>query len=117
MQKKECVRILNSLGGGNKQNSQKMFQEWSWPFWSPIEEVIQNFPSYPDVVKQPMDLDKIKKNVNDKRYTSHREFARDVRLVFANAKLFNKNDKDTKGGVYQAAEYCEKQFETEPPQA
>ncbi|GMF65175.1 unnamed protein product [Phytophthora lilii] len=71
---------------------------------------------YDQVIKRPMDLGTIKKNLGAKpsrcRFRSHDKFARDVRLVFHNALLYNKMDQDVKGSVYAAAQHLLRVFET-----
>ncbi|CAK9091335.1 Bromodomain-containing protein C631.02 [Durusdinium trenchii] len=49
-------------------------------------------PGYRDVIERPMDLKTVQSNVKSSRYTSHEDFARDVRLVFDNAIKFNTTD-------------------------
>ena len=47
------------------------------------------FPTYYQVVKTPMWLNKIRSNVREKRYKSRDEFLRDVKLLVTNSSLFN----------------------------
>ncbi|TDH67091.1 uncharacterized protein CCR75_003383 [Bremia lactucae] len=101
----ECVRLLDLLTNSRVQES------WSWVFMMPV-----NIPGYDKVIKKPMDLGTIKKNLGIKpsrcRFKSHEKFARDVRLVFQNALLYNKDDQDVKGSVYAAAQHLRRVFET-----
>ncbi|KAK1942428.1 SWR1 complex bromodomain subunit bdf1 [Phytophthora citrophthora] len=101
----ECVRLLELLTNPRVQES------WSWVFMTPVD-----IPGYEKVIKRPMDLGTIKKNLGVKpsrcRFKSHEKFARDVRLVFQNALVYNKDDQDVKGSVYAAAQHLLRVFET-----
>uniref|UniRef100_M4B7Z2 Bromo domain-containing protein n=1 Tax=Hyaloperonospora arabidopsidis (strain Emoy2) TaxID=559515 RepID=M4B7Z2_HYAAE len=101
----ECVRLLELLTNARVQES------WSWVFMTPVD-----IPGYDQVIKKPMDLGTITKNLGSKpsrcRFKSHEKFARDVRLVFNNALVYNKDDQDVKGSVYAAAQHLLRVFET-----
>lgn len=101
----ECVRLLDLL------TNKRVQESWSWVFMTPVA-----IPGYADVIKKPMDLGTIKKNLGSKpsrcRFKSHDKFARDVRLVFNNALVYNKDDQDVKGSVYDAAQHLLRVFET-----
>ncbi|POM61762.1 Histone acetyltransferase [Phytophthora palmivora] len=101
----ECVRLLELLTNPRVQES------WSWVFMTPVD-----IPGYDKVIKKPMDLGTVKKNLGSKpsrcRFKSHEKFARDVRLVFHNALVYNKDDQDVKGSVYAAAQHLLRVFET-----
>ncbi|CAI5719878.1 unnamed protein product [Hyaloperonospora brassicae] len=101
----ECMRLLELLTNARVQES------WSWVFMTPVD-----IPGYHEVIKRPMDLGTIKKNLGAKpsrcRFKSHEKFARDVRLVFHNALVYNKDDQDVKGSVYAAAQHLLRVFET-----
>ncbi|KAG6602983.1 Transcription initiation factor TFIID [Phytophthora cinnamomi] len=101
----ECVRLLELLTNPRVQES------WSWVFMEPVA-----IAGYDQVIKRPMDLGTIKKNLGLKpsrcRFKSHEKFARDVRLVFHNALAYNKQDQDVKGSVYAAAQHLLRVFET-----
>lgn len=57
-----------------------------------------NIPDYFDIIKQPMDLGTIQKNVENHVITTKEEFATAINLVFDNAVLYNKPGDD----VYEA---------------
>lgn len=102
----ECVRLLDLL------TNKRVQESWSWVFMTPVKDI----PGYEDVVKKPMDLGTVKKNLGSKpsrcRFKSHEKFARDVRLVFHNAMLYNKADQNVKGSVFDAAQHLLRVFET-----
>ncbi|GLE05308.1 hypothetical protein PINS_up014321 [Pythium insidiosum] len=102
----ECVRLLELL------TNKRVQESWSWVFMSPVTDI----PGYHEIIKKPMDLGTVKKNLGSKpsrcRFKSHDKFARDVRLVFQNALLYNKDDEQVKGSVYDAAQHLLRVFDT-----
>ncbi|DBA02228.1 TPA: hypothetical protein N0F65_007638 [Lagenidium giganteum] len=102
----ECVRLLDLLINKRVQES------WSWVFMTPVT----NIPGYDQVIKKPMDLGTVKKNLGSKpsrcRFKSHEKFAKDVRLVFNNALVYNKDDANVAGSVFDAAKHLLRVFET-----
>ncbi|CAD6184372.1 unnamed protein product [Caenorhabditis auriculariae] len=46
-------------------------------------------PDYHDIVKQPMDLQKIKINISDQRYELRKVFLEDVKKMLDNSRLYN----------------------------
>ncbi|OQR96654.1 histone acetyltransferase, partial [Thraustotheca clavata] len=58
----------------------------------PVDPIAMNLPTYNDVICEPMDLGTIKKRLDIGAYETPLAFASDVRLVFANAMLFNGKD-------------------------
>ena len=73
----------------NQQN-----HKWAGPFLRPVDPVALNIPDYFDIIKQPMDLGTIQKNIENHILTSKEEFAAAVQLVFSNAVLYNKPQDD-----------------------
>ena len=61
-------------------------------FAKPVDHVALNIPLYPTIVKTPMDLQTIERKLAANEYAELDDFATDVRLVFSNAMLFNKNE-------------------------
>ncbi|KAF8108186.1 hypothetical protein N665_0114s0074 [Sinapis alba] len=61
----------------------------SWVFQAPVDVVKLNIPDYLTIIKHPMDLGTIKKNLASGLYSSPHEFAADVRLTFTNAMTYN----------------------------
>ena len=53
-----------------------------------------NLPDYNEIVKRPMDLGTIKKNLEANKYNTPDIFKRDVCLVFLNAMLYNPEGED-----------------------
>ena len=58
-------------------------------FAQPVNPVALNIPTYPDIVKSPMDLGTVRTRLRQGHYSSLLDFAGDVRLTFCNATTFN----------------------------
>jgi Bromodomain len=63
--------------------------QFGWVFKDPVDPVALGLPDYFDVVKTPMHLDLVKKKLENAIYSDMNGCARDVRLVFENAILYN----------------------------
>lgn len=59
------------------------------PFLEPVDWVALKIPTYPQIITNPMDLGTVQTKLTNNVYTSSREWEQDVRLVVANAKIFN----------------------------
>lgn len=59
----------------------------AWPFARPV--VKSEVPDYYKVIKQPMDLAKIKSNLNVGKYSSNYDVINDLQLIFRNCDLYN----------------------------
>lgn len=64
----------------------------SWPFTRPVSR--SEVPDYYKVIKNPMDLAKIKSKLNMGRYSSNYEVLSDLQLIFENCDLYNQNDSE-----------------------
>ncbi|XP_075825143.1 bromodomain-containing protein 8-like isoform X3 [Microtus pennsylvanicus] len=71
----------------NCPNSSQLF---SSPFLKPVSE--KQAPGYKDVVKRPMDLTTLKRNLSKGRIHTMAEFQRDLMLMFQNAVMYNDSD-------------------------
>ena len=95
--------------------SKKIQENWSWPFMEPIDTTQEWARDYHKVVAHPMDLGTVKTKLGNNpkscEYAAPKVFVKDVRLVFDNALLFNKNEASVAGGVYQAAQKLKTMFE------
>ena len=80
---------------------QLMNHKWAFPFNAPVDHVGLGLSTYPEIVKTPMDLGTVRKNVERSHvgdagsdpsyapYTNCEQLNADVMLTFANAKLYN----------------------------
>ena len=65
--------------------------DFAWPFRKPVDWKKLNLPTYPDIVKHPMDLSTIKKKLQKKEYFSAKECIADIALVWRNCQTFNRD--------------------------
>lgn len=59
------------------------------PLRAPVDPVKDGVPDYLKIIKKPMDLGRIKRNLKTMVYGSIDDFYNDIKLVCDNAKLFN----------------------------
>ena len=62
----------------------------SWPFRKPVSK--SEAPNYYDIIKNPMDLMTLEKNVYDGKYKTFAKFESDLRLIFTNCYKYNPMD-------------------------
>ncbi|XP_060133440.1 bromodomain testis-specific protein [Zootoca vivipara] len=65
---------------------------YAWPFYKPVDITALGLEDYHDVIKHPMDLETIKKKMENCEYKDTQEFAADVRLMFMNCYRYNSPD-------------------------
>jgi hypothetical protein len=63
--------------------------QFGWVFHDAVDPVALGLPDYFDVVKTPMHLELVKKKLDNAVYSDMGTFARDAKLVFENAILYN----------------------------
>ncbi|XP_060760465.1 nuclear body protein SP140-like protein isoform X2 [Neoarius graeffei] len=66
-------------------------------------------PKYTRVISKPMWLDRVKTKLQNKEYKTVREFVNDVRLIFQNCHIFNKDNEFGKMGA-RLSEIFEREF-------
>ncbi|KAL7746639.1 hypothetical protein RI367_008039 [Sorochytrium milnesiophthora] len=81
----------------------------AWPFRTPVDWRALNIPTYPDIVKRPMDLSTIEQKINRKQYTLMQDFVADVKLMLNNCFIFNRPGDP----VYVCGQEIELAFEVE----
>lgn len=59
------------------------------PFLRPVDPIALNIPDYFTIIKEPMDLGTVEKNLLNGMYKNHLEFASDVRKIWSNSFLYN----------------------------
>ncbi|KAI9315007.1 hypothetical protein BX666DRAFT_1965766 [Dichotomocladium elegans] len=94
--KRRCCRILEKLWN----------HEVATPFQYPVDPAALNIPDYLDVIKRPMDLSAIRRNLEENKYITIREFEMDVRQIFWNCYRYN----DGSSAVVQFAKALEAFF-------
>jgi len=58
-------------------------------FWEPVDSVKLNIPTYPSIIKYPMDLGTIETHLDSNHYSTQEDVANDILLTFDNALRFN----------------------------
>lgn len=61
----------------------------SMAFLKPVDYVALNIPTYPDIIKEPMDLSTMESKLKEGKYHSVSDFAYDFDLIIQNARRFN----------------------------
>jgi len=79
----------------------------AFPFNEHVDWKKLKIPDYPKIIKKPMDLGKVERQLARNSYNSAEEFAADVRLTFVNAKTYNVEFSD----IHQMAKVVESHFE------
>lgn len=64
----------------------------SYAFMRPVKA--NDAPDYHKIIKNPMDMGKIKSNTNMGRYSSNYEVMKDIQLIFENCDLYNARDSE-----------------------
>ncbi|EHH50073.1 hypothetical protein EGM_00839, partial [Macaca fascicularis] len=67
---------------------------FSWPFQRPVDAVKLKLPDYYTIIKNPMDLNTIKKRLENKYYVKASECIEDFNTMFSNCYLYNKPGDD-----------------------
>lgn len=96
---KKCETMLKKLIG----------HQYGWVFKSPVDVVKLNIPDYFTIIKSPMDLGTVKKNLSSGTYPTPLEFFDDVKLTFSNAMTYNPPGND----VHIMADTLNKLFESQ----
>lgn len=78
-----AARTIKSL-----ETTQKFYDTVS-PFLYPVEDIIAAIPDYARLIKQPIDLLKIKARLEAGEYDDFQQVDADMRLMIRNAKTFN----------------------------
>ena len=66
----------------------------AWPFKQPVDPIALNIPNYLDIIKQPMDLQTVERNLKRKAYATPTQFHADIGKIIRNSYQFNKNNPD-----------------------
>ncbi|KAF2205633.1 Bromodomain-containing protein [Delitschia confertaspora ATCC 74209] len=82
-------------------------QGFAWPFLTPVDPVALNIPQYLKIIKKPMDLGTIDRNLRQGQYQSSKEFYNDMMLVFSNCYKFNPPNDE----VHKMGKMLEKLFQ------
>jgi len=94
------MRIVNRM----------MRHKFGWIFSEPVDPVYLNIPDYFDIIKEPMDLGTIKKQLEAGDYETPIDFAEDARLVWHNAMLYNPKGTEIHMLAFELSQQFEEAF-------
>eukprot|EP01084_Bolivina_argentea_P292651 503150_1 len=97
----ECSALLEKV--------KKM--QYSKAFLRPVDWKNLNIPTYPQIIKHPMDLLTVENKLNNNSYETPYDFARDMRLIYQNATTFNKPTTPYYVAATKFAKKLEEEFE------
>lgn len=78
----------------------------AYDFLAPVDYVYLNILDYPEVIKNPMDLGTAKKNLQDGKYHTFKEFLSDIDLIWENCRVYNLPGSE----ITKKANHCDKLF-------
>ncbi|PPQ76174.1 hypothetical protein CVT26_009351 [Gymnopilus dilepis] len=81
-QLKYCGKILQEL-------HRKQYYNFAYPFYEPVDWQKLDIPSYPKIIKKPMDLSTIRKKLDSGEYDTAQNFYDDFKLMIRNCFTFN----------------------------
>lgn len=76
----KCTEILDELTGPKSAN-------FAFLFLAPVQA--SEVPDYHEIIKNPMDLETMRKKLNESTYSSFDDFVSDLRLIISNCLLYN----------------------------
>ncbi|OHT05780.1 Bromodomain containing protein [Tritrichomonas foetus] len=80
--KQQCLKIMDEL----------MTNRIAELFVDPIDPELDNCPDYYEVIKTPMDLTKVRENLESDKYDTVQQWKSDMELIWSNAILYNGNE-------------------------
>ncbi|ORX83855.1 Bromodomain-containing protein [Basidiobolus meristosporus CBS 931.73] len=98
---KFCLSIV-------KEFHKKRHVNYAYPFLEPVDWKAMNLPDYPTIIKNPMDLSTIKKNLESGVYHNINDFEKDFRLMLENCYTYN----PVNNPVYNMGKSVEKVFDS-----
>ena len=97
--KSKCLELLKGLQA----------HEHGWVFATPVNPVELGLDDYFEIIKKPMDLGTIQKNLDGGTYHAFDDFRSDCRLTFENAMKYN----EERTVVHEMAKELKKKFEVD----
>lgn len=79
----------------------------AYAFLQPVDWKALKLPTYPKMIKHPMDLSTVENKLNNGRYAAVADFTSDVNQIWDNAHIFNQEGSD----IYDAATQLRLDFE------
>ena len=100
-----CNKVL-------KEMLTKKHKAYAWPFYKPVDG--SRFDDYHDIIKKPMDLETVKKKMDNRLYSTAEQFAEDMRQIFRNCYKYNPATQDVVGMARILEEVFETKFKKVP---
>lgn len=97
---RKCYEILQNL----KKHS------LAGPFLQPVDPVALNLPNYLEVIRDPIDLSTVERNLKAGVYSNSQQFAVDVRRIWLNSFTYNAVETDMFYITLELCTYFERQF-------
>ncbi|KAI9318354.1 Bromodomain-containing protein [Dichotomocladium elegans] len=72
-----------------KEMKKSKYQNLHWPFLNPVDAVAWGATDYYDIIKRPMDISTLEKNLFEYKYANEEEFEADVHVMFNNCYTYN----------------------------
>ena len=79
-------------------------------FGAAVDPVAMALPDYTEIVKEPMDLGRVRKNLDGQLYRDMESFKRDVQLTFDNAMLYNPKQSEVFGIAKDLKKFFDNSF-------
>ena len=83
-------------------------------FLKPVDPVALNIPTYPDIIKNPMDLSTLENKLKEDKYGSVQEYVDDFELIVNNCRRFNGDNHAVTQFAFNMQAYFNKTMETVP---
>lgn len=102
---KFCYEVVKEL---------QAIKHWAFAqfFYSPVDPVALNIPTYFQIIKKPMDLNTIQTKLENNAYEKASEFKEDVQLIFKNCYKFNPDGEFVNDCGRKLEEVFNKKWET-----
>ncbi|EWS72348.1 bromodomain domain protein (macronuclear) [Tetrahymena thermophila SB210] len=100
VEQKKCLHILHSL---QKHKSSK-------PFLKPVDPIKEGCPDYYMVIREPMDLSTVEKNLKAHLYQSPTQFAADIHKIWKNSFIYNNRDSQIYNMTLEMEKYFSRKF-------
>uniref|UniRef100_A0A7E4V2X9 Bromodomain-containing protein 2 n=1 Tax=Panagrellus redivivus TaxID=6233 RepID=A0A7E4V2X9_PANRE len=105
-----CVKIVSDF------LTKKSHRLYANPFQAPVDVEVYQLFDYYDVIKKPMDLGSVKKQLDNKLYANVEEFRDDMLLIFQNCFKFNRAGDVVHTAGLQLLEAFDEKFAKLPPE-